>query len=290
VNSHARYGYRNHSRSHHIPRAHLPYARHVHSHYRRHGLHLNFTFGYGTYRGCGYYRPYYSYASRRHYAFFYPRAVTYCYAPYGFYYSSAPVYVTNKTYVRDDYASTDYADVTIDENGTKDEVEPEPAAGSPMTEKFLRDGSKAFHEGNYEEAAKQFRLAAITSPELGGPLFALGQALIALGKDDYALRVIRKAIELNPALVKEPGDIVGVYKDQAEFDKVLRDLETRAEAKANEAAPLLLATQRYFTGDPRSRADFAAAKKANADDPMIDMFIKAVEERFKAESDLPPIK
>ena len=199
--------------------------------------------------------------------------------------------MTSKTYVRDGYATTDYEDVEVIENGPEDKtVDPEPAAGSPTTERFLRAGSKAFHEARYEDAAKQFRLAAIASPENAGALFALGQALIALGKDEYALRVIRKAIELNPALVKEPGDIVGVYKDQSEFDKILRALENRAEAKANEAAPLLIAVQRYFSGDPRARADFAAAKQARPDDTMVDLFIKAVEERFKAEVDLPPIK
>ena len=74
-------------------------------------MHLSFRFGHGYYHGVGYNYPYYSYASRRHYAFFYPRPVTYCYAPYGFYYSSAPVYVTSKTYVRD--ASVDMATASL---------------------------------------------------------------------------------------------------------------------------------------------------------------------------------
>lgn len=290
--SYARYGYQSGTRQ---RTSYGSYGRY-HSYYRHHGYSLSWCFGWGRYYGCRYYYPYYSYCYRRHYAFFYCWPVTFCYAPFGFYYGyPREIYVTRTVYVNEDYGE-EYETVDAEEGEAQPaegeeakEVEPEPAADSPTTEKFLREASEAFHKADYEAAAKKFRLAAVSAPESPAPLFALGQALIALGQDEYASRVIRRAVLLSKELLREPGDIVGVYKDQAEFDRVLTALAGRA-AVAGSDAHFLLGVQRYFSGDPRARETFAAYNKANPDDKVGLMFATAVEERFKAADELPEIE
>ncbi|MHC4973627.1 MAG: tetratricopeptide repeat protein, partial [Planctomycetota bacterium] len=142
--------------------------------------------------------------------------------------------------------------------------------------------------GKYLEAAKKFRLAAISSPDNAGPYFALGQALIAMGSYEYAARVIRKAVQLNPDLVREPGDIVGVYPSQDEFDRVMAELEKAAKKSVD--ARFLVGVQRYFSGDPRARQAFAALAKELPEDELVKAFRDAVEKRFKAEGELPPVQ
>jgi hypothetical protein len=169
-------------------------------------------------------------------------------------------------------------------------VEPQPAAGSPVAEKYLRDASSAFRKADYYEAAKLFRLAALSATDNPAPLFALGQALLALGSDEYAARVIRKAVLMNPGLVKEPGDIVGVFKDQNEFDRVMVELRVRAEqSPAGSDTRFLLAAERYFSGDPKAVDGFVELKAALPDDKAVALFSESAAKRFAAADELPPV-
>lgn len=257
------------------------------------GFYLSFTFGFGAYAGLSYYYPWYHCGSD--YAFFYGAPLSYCYVPYGFYCDASPVYVTRYVYVEDTYPPTDYEAVDAAPPAEKpaegqEVVDPEPAAGSPVAEKYLRDASDAFRKADYLEAAKLFRLAALSAPENAGPLFALGQALIGLGSDAYAAKVIRKAVLMNPGLVKEPGDIVGVFKDQTEFDRVMGELRGRAEqSTAGSDARFLLAAERYFTGDPKAVEGFRELRAALPGDQAVTLFLEAAEKRFAAAGDLPPV-
>jgi len=272
------------------------YGRHYGGHYN-HGYHGNsgwyvgFNFGFGAYWGWRCYWPYYNYYSGSHWGFFYPWPTTYAYVPYGFYGGAEPVYVTRYVYVTEE--SPQYEVVEADEEPAQDAkdkkvAEPKPAADSPVTEKYLREASDLFQEGKYLESAKKFRLAAISSPDNAGPYFALGQALIGMGSYEYAAKVIRKAVQLNPDLVREPGDIVGVYASQAEFDRVMAELE-KAAPKSGDAR-FLVAVQRYFSGDPRAREAFAALAEERPDDELIKAFRDAVEKRFKAAAELPELE
>ncbi|MHC4958366.1 MAG: tetratricopeptide repeat protein [Planctomycetota bacterium] len=301
----ARYGYRG-RHTHVAPVSHTNY----HSHYHSRGYYCSWHFGHGRYYGCRFYSPYYNYCTGRHIAFFYAAPVAWVYVPFGFYDDyEEPVYVTTKDGIDEEYAeehdpkryeSEEYdpeqyaeeTDATAKPENKKSEeqkeVDPEPAADSPTTEKFLREASAAFHGADYDSAAKKFRLAAVSAPENPAPLFALGQALIALGQDDYAARVIRRAVVLSPKLLDEPGDLVGVYKNQEEFDRVIGALSTRSATSGQ--ARFLLGVQRYFTGDPRAVGIFADLAKVDPADSVVARFNGAVKKRFKAASDLPPIK
>jgi hypothetical protein len=258
------------------------------------GFYLSFSFGAGAYFGLNYYYPWYHCGSN--YAFFYGAPLSYCYVPYGFYCDASPVYVTRYVYVEDTYPTTDYETVEVkppESEPTEEQkvLEPEPAAGSPVAEKYLRDASELFRKGDYVEAAKLFRLAALSAPENAAPLFALGQSLIAIGSDAYAAKVIRKAVLMNPGLVKEPGDIVGVFKDQAEFERVMGELAKRAEESPEGSdARFLLAAERYFTGDPKAVEGFVALRAALPDDKAVELFDAAAAKRFSAAADdLPPV-
>jgi tetratricopeptide (TPR) repeat protein len=275
-----------------------PYYRsnhyHHHGYYPRSGFYLSFSFGWGAYYGWPCYYPYYHYYSGRHYGFFYSYPATYCYVPFGFYVDTAPLYVTRYVYVTEkapDYEVVEQESEPAPETQGKEPVDTQPAADSPVTEKYLREASDLFREAKYLEAAKKFRLAAISSPDNAAPYFALGQALIAMGSYEYAAKVIRKAVALNPELVREAGDIVGVYQSQEEFDKVVQALEAKAaQSPAGSDLRFLAGVQRYFAGDPRARESFRALAEVRPDDAAVKLFGEAVEKRFKAEEELPPVK
>jgi hypothetical protein len=272
------------------PRRH--YGRHVY--YDRSGFSLNFTFGLGAYVGWSYYYPYHHFGHRRDYAFFYPGRVSYAYVPYGFYFDRTPVYVTRYETIVVSEPAPDHQNVESEEApepppADAEVVEPAPAAGSPTTEKYLREASEFFQKAEYFEAAGLFRLAALSTDDAAGPLFALGQTLIAMGTDDYAARVLRRAVLLDPRIVREPGDIVGVFKSQEEFDRVLKALADRAAKAAPGSDPhFLLALQHYFSGNPKALAEFDALAHLMPGDAAVALFKEAAHARFKTEG-LPPI-
>jgi len=168
-------------------------------------------------------------------------------------------------------------------------ITPNPAAGGPVTEKFLREASESFAHGDYVTAAEKFRLASVSAPQLASPMFALGQSLIAVGSDDYAARVMRRALELAPDLVKETGDVTGVYRSPQEFDRVMADLRDRAAStEPGSDSRFLVGLQEYFSGDPRARATFAEHLAARPADEAARLMKEATDVRFGS-AELPPV-
>jgi hypothetical protein len=296
------------------PRAQAPTRRHDHdahvsahregasyrrsSYYARNNIDLSYRFGTGPYCGRDYFYPWHHGASGTSIAFFFGTPLTYAYVPYGFYCDAPPVYVTRYEYVTDVYPVEDYEIVEAEAPSPQPygeaTVEPAPAAGSPEVEEYLRNASEAFRNGEYYEAAQLFRLAALGAPDNAAPLFALGQALLSIGEleshDAYAARVIRRAVVMSPGLLKEPGDIIGVYRSPEEFDRVLDELRRRAEASPLASdARFLLAVQRFFSGAPQSIEDFRALRDALPGDEACALFLEAAEARFALAADLPPI-
>lgn len=287
-------------------------CRPYHRWYDDHGWNLTFSFGAscGPYYGVSYYRPFHSWVFGCDYAFFYPAPVTYCYVPFGFYGVATPYYVTRYEVVRETVPVTVYEERVTYTTGEIDArapagapapaassdadvkvAEPVPAAGSPATEKFLREASDHFRKKEYYEAAVQFRLAALSSPDLPGPLFALGQALTAMEQDAYAAKVIRRAVEMGPKMLQETGDISGVWESPEEFDRVVKALEARAAASPVDGdARFLLAAERYFSGDVRCRETFDLLHEARPLDGAVDRFRAASAQRFKGPEDLPAIE
>ena len=260
------------------------------------GLTFSFGVGYGAYYGVPYYYPYHSYVYGCDYAFFYPAPVTYAYVPYGFYAESEPVYVTRYEVIRETvpqevYEMSEGPPAPAPEGAEVRVADPAPAAGSPATEKFLREASAHFRKKEYYEAAVQFRLAALSSPDLPGPLFALGQSLVAMEQDAYAAKVLRKAIEMSPKMLEETGDISGVWESPQEFDRVMKALEARAaESPVDGDARFLLATERYFAGDVRCREALDLLQKARPMDAAVAHLRVGAAARFKNPDELPAIE
>ena len=288
-------------------------TRHGGGHYNRHSYYNNghvpisFHYNRGPYDGWRYYSPY-RHWSGAHFGFFYAAPVSWAYVPFGFYSDSAPVYTTNYIYLREEPAEeyvyevtesdeepvalVESADEPVEPAEPAAEVEPEPAAGTPVAERYLREASVSFRESDYFEAATKFRLAALAVPENAGPLFALGQALVGMGSDIYAARVIRKALLMNPDLVKEPADLVGVYASREEFDKVFTALRERAgHTKADSDAHFLLGVQLYFSGDPRATNALQELADELPEDRVVELLNEAAIQRYvKAADELPPVE
>ncbi len=155
---------------------------------------------------------------------------------------------------------------------------------APMPPRALADlrlGAAAFRRADYEEAVTRFKSAAAAVLADAAPLFALGQAHIALGRDGRAARVIRQAVRLHPELLRSKRAIARAFGEPVEFDRVMEALESRAAAvPSNADSKFVLAVQRYFTGDERSRETFAWLSKAVPDDEVAALFVSASIERF----------
>lgn len=234
----------------------------------------------------GFYDPW----RRRHCGFFYPRPVTCCFVPFGFYGGSTTVYIDSSEAVREEYVVERYETVKNIEQTADDASSVEAAAGSAAAERYMREATELFTSGEYPEAARRFRLAAIAAPDQSGPLFAMGQSLIALQNYPYAAKVIRRAIDLEPTILNEGADLVGVYESREEFDRVTAALVAYSEKRPDDLnAPFLLGIQQYFSGDPAARETLGRLALANRSDRITSNLLAAAEQRFKASAELPPI-
>jgi len=254
--------------------------------------------------------------------------VTVAYVPYGFYYTQPTVWATETVVVERPVYVREEVPVYVPEGApapaptdplvrTSEYREPAPAAPGPVneaapatpdatqepkapigdgppvldeaTEKLLREGSKAFAEARYSDALESFRMAVVASPEAVGPRFAFGQTLLAMGDYPYAARVLREALTMEPAILNAPGSIAGVYRDQAEFDRVLAALRVAVLEKRDDADRLfLLGYQQYFSGDSQCAVTFARMRERFPEDPSPALFEPAMQKRFPALSSTSP--
>ena len=165
---------------------------------------------------------------------------------------------------------------------------PPPIVRSRGVIRDLRLGGAAFKRAEYDDAAAFFKAAARAAPEDPGPLFALGQALVARGKDAFAARMIRKSVRMRPEVLGAPHDIERAYRDFAEFDRVMKALEVRAAAVPSDAdAKFVFAFQRYLTGDARCRATFDWLARTVPDDEVAALLVKATTARFGPREERP---
>lgn len=274
----------------------------------------------GWYCGYDYVRPTYGWWR---WPCWWPEPVTVAYVPYGFYVDrpvvlveEVPVYVEREVPVYVEREVPVYVDgsggavVTTGEapsaevrtSGLEPAVpappeqpeaegqeEPEPPFDA-TTERYLREGSQAFAEGEYGKAAEAFRMAVAASPNAAAPRFAFGQALVATGDYAYAARILRSAVLMEPAILKAPGSIVGVYRDPAEFDRVLGLLRRASLERPDDPDLLfLVGYQQYVSGDPQAKVSFDRLAERFPEDPMLALFRPAVAERFEMLSNLPPV-
>ncbi len=242
--------------------------------------------------GRSYYKGSYRHGKHGYRGFYHQRPVCVAYVPYGFYGGGTSTYIS-ETYIREDYPVERYEEerdgVESEEYAREEPVQ--AAATSAAAERYLREATELFGDKNYPEAARRFRLAAIAAPENAAPLFALGISLIPLENYPYAAKVIRRAIDLDPSLLDEGGDVSAVFKDLPEFARVKKLLTDRIATRPDDIhAPFLLGALQYFSGDPEASATFKSLAERDESDRIAIMFSIAAHRRFKAAEDLPPIR
>ena len=293
-----------------------------HHHHSGWGFYLGFSWNwYFGYSSVGYVQPYVAYYP---WNFWWPDPVCVAYVPFGFYTPRPAVYVREVTVIREEpvvireevpvYVDREvpvYVDREVpvyvdgsapgalvktseyrEETAETRDAAAEPDDGPPLldatTEKYLREGSEAFAAADYETAAEAFRNAANAAPDAVGPRFAYGQALIAIGDYTYASRILRDALSREPAILNAPASLVGVYRDAAEFQRVLKALRVAALENAGDPdLVFLLGYQQYFSGDPQAMVTFARMNETWPDDPALKLFLPVLPERFPALGELP---
>ncbi len=209
----------------------------------------------------------------------------YYYDPYPRYYST----VIYHTYYDDEYRDSDPIVIYVDREPEEEEYYEEPyveelppAQGTIQAtnpnlaaeletllktgdsigtkehakDQFLNLGDRAFREGRYADAVHFYTKAIDFAPEEGVLYLILSDALFATGDYHYGAFALRKALELDPALVDQVVDKREFYSDPKEFDRQLAVLERYLQDRPiDQDARLLLAANYLFGGRPADTVD-----------------------------------
>jgi tetratricopeptide (TPR) repeat protein len=126
------------------------------------------------------------------------------------------------------------------------------AAPSPLSiaaQRYLELGDRAFREGRYTDAVQFYAKAVEFAPDQGALYLVLSDALFAAGDYHYGAYAVRRALELDPALVESRVDKHGFYPDPVQFDEQLATLERYlGEHPGDRDARLVLALNYLFGG------------------------------------------
>ena len=130
-------------------------------------------------------------------------------------------------------------------------VDAPTAAQAPQD--FAALGEAAFHAGDYQGAAKNFRHALVDDPENATLVLLLSQSLFATGQFEEAAGAAQSALQQIP---KENWNVVvanykELYGNQQDYTDQLRALETASEKTASPALQFLLGYHYGYLGYPR---------------------------------------
>src|SRR5262249_49958549 len=110
------------------------------------------------------------------------------------------------------------------------------------------EGSALLRAGLYERAAVPLLAAAEANHDDALSRVRAGHALFALGRYDEAVRHIRRAFELQPALATIQYDMRDDFGRQGDFNRQIVALERFVSSHPGSAAgAIMLAYVRYFT-------------------------------------------
>jgi len=225
----------------------------------------SFGFGWGYDYACywGWYYPWWWYCSQPYYASYYSYwpVATVVYA------EPQVIYIE-----REAAPSAEPVGEAVVGAPAQPAAAPAPAAESPLSiaaQRYLELGDRAFREARYADAVQFYAKAVEFAPDQGALYLVLSDALFAAGDYHYGAYAIRRALELDPALIESGIDKHGFYPDPALFDAQLERLERfLAEHPTDRDARLMLALNYLFGGKPREAArTIDSAVGAMADDP-----------------------
>jgi tetratricopeptide (TPR) repeat protein len=153
---------------------------------------------------------------------------------------------------------------------------PAAATESPLSiaaQRYLELGDRAFREGRYFDAVQFYAKAVEFAPDQGALYLVLSDALFAAGDYHYGAYAVRRALELDPALIESRIDKHGFYPDPKLFEEQLATLERYLNSNPSDRdARLVLALNYLFGARPKdavrviestasAMADDAAAQK-----------------------------
>ncbi|NOT31737.1 MAG: tetratricopeptide repeat protein [Planctomycetes bacterium] len=110
----------------------------------------------------------------------------------------------------------------------KGRLAPPAAEASPLSiaaQRYLELGDRAFREGRYSDAVQFYAKAVELAPDQGALHLVLSDALFAAGDYHYGAYAVRRALELDPALVESQIDKHAFYPDPKQFDEQLAALD-----------------------------------------------------------------
>jgi hypothetical protein len=153
-----------------------------------------------------------------------------------------------------------YAEPVSEAVGEVAVAEPQPAREvvappvnplSIASQRYLELGDRAFREGRYTDAVQFYAKAVEFAPDQGALYLVLSDALFAAGDYHYGAYAIRRALELDPALIQSEIDKHGFYHDPRLFDEQLAALERYVnEHPSDRDARLVLALNYLLGGRP----------------------------------------
>ncbi len=224
---------------------------------------FSFSFGYGW--PCSYWWwPCY-------WSWYYPYWYS-CYAPYSYpvyaYYPYYPYYYPSTTVVYPaETTQVVYAqEEPVGEAAVTYRAETESAL-SIAAQRYLELGDRAFREGRYTDAVQFYAKAVEFAPDQGALYLVLADALFAAGDYHYGAYAIRRALELDPALVETTVDKHSFYPDPAVFDQHLVVLERYlGEHPSDRDARLVLGLNYLFGARPADAVRTLEAGAAAMDD------------------------
>lgn len=116
------------------------------------------------------------------------------------------------------------------------------------------DGHGAFTQGEYGPAARHFLLAAALNQGDPAARLCAAHAQIALGNYDAAVRLLRRAFELQPRIAYLPIDLRKAYGKAGDFGKHLGAMHKALLADADDAQLHFLLGYYYFFSDDTAKA------------------------------------
>ncbi|MSR62775.1 MAG: hypothetical protein EXS08_10070 [Planctomycetes bacterium] len=126
-----------------------------------------------------------------------------------------------------------------------------PPAESPLAiaaQRYLELGDRAFRGGRYYDAVQFYAKAVEFAPDQGALYLVLADALFAAGDYHYGAYAVRRALELDPALVDSRVDKHGFYPDPKLFDEQLETLERYLAANPSDRDARLVLALNYLLG------------------------------------------
>ncbi len=143
-----------------------------------------------------------------------------------------------------------------------------------MMRTMIRDGEKAFRDGDYNQAVKKFNLAYTLdskSPEAALSLFhaQFATSKVSYGSADYLLS---RTLRLLPELPLAPLDVRGFYGVPDDYDRHVGQLEQFVREHGGDPGAWLIVTYfRWFNGDISGAEAALASATDNAEqDHMIE--------------------